>query len=214
MLERKTRVTSPTKHKFTATFALETLIKNKASDRNSIFSKSCYFWLSSWERDVSYGKDFRRITRSTNFEWPLSFRKLTITLITGKEEDCLIFCFLQYVFQGASLYQRLPLCCRYSCVVSRVLVWVTICMKQVSRNVARKIHLSHARERVLRCHLTTLYSYVPHLRTLNKVSVGSLYLVTRIVSYASRSSKFKVFYPSGRSCVEISLVSLERSILF
>ena len=66
------------------------------------------------------------------------FSETLITLITGKEEDCLIFCFLQYVFQGASLYQRLTLCCRYSCVVSRVLVWVTICMKQVSSKCCKK----------------------------------------------------------------------------
>ena len=90
------------------------------------------YWLSSWQLDVSYDNDFRRITSSTNFEWPLSFRKLT-SFITGKEEDCLIFCFLQYVFQGASLYPRLPLCCTYSCVVSRVMVWVTISMKQVEK---------------------------------------------------------------------------------
>ena len=79
------------------------------------------------------------VQSAQHFEWPLSpsgtykfDRKLTSFI--GKEEDCLIFCFLQYVFQGASLYSRLPLCGRYSCVVSRVLAWVTICMKQVSRN--------------------------------------------------------------------------------
>ena len=169
------------------------------------------YWLSSWQLNLSYGKDFRRITSSTNFEWPLSFRKLTsfinrkrrrlpnILLSTVRVSRCFI------IPKTSALLYILLRCFTSDGLGNNI--------HETSRKVARKIRLRHTWERVLRCHLTTLYSYAPHLRTSNIISVGSVSNYTYCEFCFTRSSKFKPWslFP-GRSRAEISLFSLERSI--
>ena len=93
-------VTSLTKDQFTAVFALDTLIKIKASDR----SKSCSLlalqlttWRVLWQRLPSYNA-LNILSGHCLYEFYRKRRGL----------DHKIFCFLQYLFPGASLYTRLP----------------------------------------------------------------------------------------------------------
>ena len=52
--------------------------------------------------------------------------------------------------------------------------------------------MRHARERVLRCHLATLYSYAPHLRTSKIISVGSGPVHTYLEIFVSANSFMRI----------------------